>query len=115
MDPLVSTKEEPMITPADVEMMELLPVEAPVTSASSQIHKAAKDGSIQILKSCLQSNPKSKDSLDDKEMAPLHYAAQCNRRDAVKELIKAGADVNIRGEGSITPLHIAARWVCVRD
>lgn len=110
MDPLVPVKEE-IAKPKDVEIMELLPVETPVTSTSSQIHRAAKDGRLNVLKACLEANPRSLNMLDDKEMAPLHYAAQCNRREIIDYLVEAGADVNIRGAGNITPLHIAARLV----
>ena len=109
MDPLVSNMGEPMIQLKDVELLEMLPVETPMTSTSSLIHKAAKDGSISTLKTLIHENPASINSLDDREMAPLHYASQSDQIDAMEMLIEAGADVNVRGSGNIVPIHIAAR------
>lgn len=109
--PLVRPSKEPIVTPKDVQIMELLPVETPVTSTSSQIHRAAKDGNVRLLNSCLEANRKWLNLLDDKEMSPMHYAAQCNRQEIIEKLLDAGADVNIRGKENITPLHVASRLV----
>lgn len=108
--PLVPSKER-IVSPTDVQNLELLPIETPVTSTSSQIHRAAKNGNVDLLNSCLEENPKYLNLLDDKDMSPLHYAAQCNRREIIEKLLDAGADVNNRGKDNITPLHVASRSV----
>lgn len=93
------------------EAMPMLPTGKTVTSTATPflIHKAAKEGSLDVLQRCIDENKKSASMMDDKDFSPLHYAAQYNQTNVLTALIKAGVNVNIRGEGDITALHIAAR------
>ncbi|MBN9542219.1 MAG: ankyrin repeat domain-containing protein [Alphaproteobacteria bacterium] len=47
-------------------------------------------------------------SVDEKGFVPLHYEVINNNIEAVKSLIKAGADVNIESKGGFAALHYAA-------
>ena len=47
--------------------------------------------------------------VNDVYSTPLHWAAQGGNADVMKELIKAGADLNANADWSYTPLHFAAR------
>ena len=44
------------------------------------------------------------------QVSPLHYAARHNHLDVIKVLVEFGADVNIRGDDGLRPLHYAARF-----
>jgi ankyrin repeat protein len=92
----------------DHEAMPMLPMKDSTTSTHFLVHKAAKDGSLDVVQRYLEEK-RNVAVMDDKEMSPLHYAAQYNRVNILTALIKAGIDVNVRGEGNITALHLSAR------
>ena len=48
-------------------------------------------------------------SLDDNKFGVLHYAARYEHFEMVKIIVFWGADVNIRGDDGLTPLHFAAK------
>lgn len=47
--------------------------------------------------------------LDSNKISILHYAARYDHLPIVKLLAENGADVNIRGDDGLTPLHFCAR------
>lgn len=47
--------------------------------------------------------------LDKNKVSSLHYAARYDHLPIVKLLVKFGANVNIRGDDGLTPLHWCAR------
>ena len=78
----------------------------------------ARDGDIKGMESLLQriGTPKSPrvimklNSLDDNKFGVLHYAARYEHFEMVKIIVFWGADVNIRGDDGLTPLHFAAKY-----
>ena len=48
-------------------------------------------------------------TLDESKVGVLHYAARYEQIEMVKVVVFWGADVNIRGDDGLTPLHFAAR------
>jgi hypothetical protein len=48
-------------------------------------------------------------TLDENKVGILHYAARYEQLQMVKLLVYWGADVNIRGDDGLSPLHFAAR------
>ncbi|XP_069935680.1 transient receptor potential cation channel subfamily A member 1 homolog isoform X4 [Cherax quadricarinatus] len=81
---------------------------------SRTLHQLARDGNSEVLHSALDRlgdhGRRRINNLDADKLSPLHYAARYAHIDAVKTLIHAGADVNIKGQDKLTPLHYAARY-----
>ncbi|XP_023224750.1 ankyrin-1-like [Centruroides sculpturatus] len=79
------------------------------------IHQVVRNGNVEALK-CFLNNMDAKsikkqiNSLDDKNMTPLHYASRYNHLAIVKLLLEYGAEINRRGEDDILPLHVASRY-----
>ncbi|XP_077977718.1 uncharacterized protein LOC144433285 [Glandiceps talaboti] len=76
------------------------------------LHVAAKNGDIPTLNGMLLYKNVAEviNSLDDDRLSPLHYAIRHDHLDVVKQLVKSGADLNLKTELDVTPLHIAARY-----
>ena len=75
------------------------------------IHKAARSGQPEVLRSLLQETDADLLTADDVAATPLHFASEHGHMEAVKMLIKARADVNRpRGDNGATPLH----WAVMR-
>ena len=76
------------------------------TETTTPLHKAAKEGNIEKVKSLIASgadvNAKSK--YGD---TPLHYAARRGHKIIGELLINKGAEVNAKNKSGETPLHIA--------
>ena len=74
---------------------------------SVDIWTAAKTGNIEAVKQHLAAGAdvNAKDGIGG--TTPLHKAAHFRRREVVELLIDKGADVNVKGTGGLTPLHIA--------
>ena len=47
--------------------------------------------------------------LDSNKISALHYAARYDHLPIVELLVEHGADINIRGDDGLTPLHFCAR------
>ena len=79
----------------------------------------ARDGDIKGIESLLEriGSPKSPrvitklNTLDENKVGVLHYAARYEHLEMVKVIIFWGANVNIRGDDALTPLHFAARYI----
>lgn len=78
--------------------------------ADSPLHYAVDQGKARAAEALLKSarNRILINSLGSDGMAPLHRATKHNKKDMIKILARHGADVNVKGDGGSTPLHIAA-------
>ena len=74
----------------------------------SEIHDAAKSGSLEKVKLLLKGNPDLVFSKDTDGRTALHYAASCTSKDVVKLLLADKAEVNARDNDGRTPLHLAS-------
>ncbi len=74
---------------------------------SVDIHKAAEEGNISIIKQYLDDGW-DVDANDSFDRTPLHRAAFFGQKEVAKLLIANGADVNAKDEWKETPLHEAA-------
>ena len=85
-----------------------------LTRIEKNIHKAAKNGDIKLLKKVTKLDAfkkrwvNSKDQDDDEKNTPLHTASQKGHLEIVKILIRLGANVNAKNEEDWTPLNSAA-------
>jgi len=73
------------------------------------IHKAAKKGELNRVKSILAKNPELVNAKGNDGWTCLHWAALENHKDVVEFLVINGAEVNAKGNWDWTPLHVAAR------
>ena len=74
------------------------------TLRAAEIHEAVKAGDLAKVKSLLERDPQSKDSRDEMEMSPLHYAAVGRRIDIIQLLVEHKADLENPGPQGRTPL-----------
>ncbi|GHT38146.1 hypothetical protein FACS189427_12040 [Planctomycetales bacterium] len=72
------------------------------------IWDAIKIGNLDAVKNCIENNPSVLQQKNDKDLCPLHCAAQSAFLEVVKYLVEHGADVNVKSQYCQTPLHIAA-------
>ena len=75
----------------------------------------AREGDFKTMERLLASIRPSKvqkilNQLDSNKISILHYAARYDHLDIVKLLVEKGADINIRGDDGLTPLHFCARY-----
>lgn len=68
---------------------------------------AAKDGDIAALRKAIADNADI-NTLDEKGISPLSWAALMGQNDAIKFLLEQNADINRRNADGGTPLHAAA-------
>ena len=76
-----------------------------------EIIKAAKHGSVELVRMLLASDPSLLDARDTDGSTPLHCAVWKGQLQMVAALVDAGADVNAQNENEhwgTTPLHAAA-------
>ena len=78
-----------------------------VKAPDSLIHKAVRDGNIEVVKQYLDAGT-DVNAKDENGVTPLHQAAFGGQKEVVELLIAAGADVNAKEEDGWTPLHFAA-------
>ncbi len=71
------------------------------------LHHAANGGEIKALRILLKTASADINSVDSLGNTPLHYATQADKNSAVKELIKAGANKNLRNKNEETAQDIA--------
>jgi len=79
-----------------------------IGAARGGLHKAAKEGDMEKVKSLLAENP---DKIDDKDpiygYTPLHRAAHQGHYEVAEYLLDQGADVNAESKKGETPLKLA--------
>jgi ankyrin repeat protein len=66
------------------------------------------NGSIEFIQMLINHNPVFLNQIDNKGHALLHYAAMCGQLDIMRDLIKKGAEVNIKDTRNQSPLLWAA-------
>nr|UPO70950.1 sTRP5 [Mesobuthus martensii] len=79
------------------------------------LHQAVRNGNLEALQCFLSNMTKTAirrtiNSLDDKKMTPLHYAARYNHINVAKLLLDYGAEIDSKGEDGVLPLHVASRY-----
>lgn len=74
---------------------------------ADEIHTAAENGDLELVKKLISENPKLVDAPDREGKTPLHYAAAKGNLEVVEFLVKNGANVNARNSSGITPLYLA--------
>ncbi|XP_066924835.1 transient receptor potential cation channel subfamily A member 1-like isoform X2 [Clytia hemisphaerica] len=53
---------------------------------------------------------KELDRLDEKDFSALHLASRYNRKNVIKALLDAGANIDLVGSEGLTPLHLATKY-----
>ena len=87
--------------------------------AGGPLHEATKEGDVAKIRTLLSGvsswvnrwfsrTLSNKDARGDDVLTPLHRAAMNGQVEAVRALLKAGADVNAQDKYEVTPLHFAA-------
>lgn len=74
---------------------------------AGEIHKAADDGDITLVRLFLAGDAELINSRDEESMTPLHYAALNGNPALIMFLLEKGADVNVSELNGQTPLHLA--------
>ena len=72
------------------------------------LHLAAVHGHDKLLGHLLKQTGANKDQRDSKQRSPLHLAVEHQRDEAIRVLLAAGADANLKMDDGASPLHIAA-------
>ncbi|XP_020899126.1 transient receptor potential cation channel subfamily A member 1 isoform X2 [Exaiptasia diaphana] len=80
--------------------------------------QACRDGREDIVGRLLRGKMNTINNIDEDGMAALHYAARCNRVEILKMLLRAGADIDVKGSSKIhamTPLLCAAKFNAIES
>ncbi|CAE7208836.1 ALB3.2 [Symbiodinium natans] len=80
------------------------------TPAPKTLHEAALRGEVKYIEEMLADESVDINKWDEKNIAPLGYAVACGHLDAVKVLLKRGADVTLKDGQDNTMLHYAAGY-----
>jgi len=73
-----------------------------------QVHDAAAQGDVAVVRALLQANPDLAFSRDNNGLTPLHFAARNGHKDVAELLLANKAEVNAKTNNGRTPLHEAA-------
>lgn len=76
-------------------------------NGTSSLHHAARMGSVSAIELLVHEKAAPLDWQNDVGSTALHYAAYAGHTDAIKALIKAGANINAQNYKENTPLHDA--------
>ncbi len=76
--------------------------------ATVDIFSAAALGNVDRVTKLLKTNPKLATERDRDGSTALHWAAREGRKAVAEVLLAKGADVNVKGESSLTPVQLAA-------
>ena len=78
----------------------------------SPLDRKTLECSAEELNTCILSNGNGWISaLDEAGLTPLHRFSRSNHVEIVRTLLELGGEVNVRGFGDMTPLHLASRFV----
>jgi len=80
------------------------------TPPPKTLHEAALRGEVKFIEEMLEDESVDINKWDEKKISPLGYAVACGHLDAVKVLLKRGADVTMRDGQDNTMLHYAAGY-----
>ncbi len=97
----------PMARAQKTEEKPAVPAREKVQEATQSLHKAAKDGDLERVKSLIAQGA-DVNAQDEKGWTPLHAAAGNGHEAVVEILIEQGADIKARNNKGSTPLHAAA-------
>ncbi|UCC44420.1 MAG: ankyrin repeat domain-containing protein [Candidatus Zixiibacteriota bacterium] len=86
----------------------LLLIMLAVPAVGGDLHQAAADNDLRVLRELLDREPDIINSLDSNHMTPVNLAAQSGNGKAVKLLIQLGADLTIGDADNSSPIHLAA-------
>jgi ankyrin repeat protein len=74
----------------------------------ADIHDASEAGDLETVRRIIADDPSQVDSRNFLDNTPLHIAVRAHYA-VVVALLDAGADINARGDGQLTPLHYAVK------
>merc|ERR1739842_39930 len=83
--------------------------------ANLTLHQVAREGDVTLMDKLLEKvqqhqRKKRLNAYDDTKLTAIHYATRYNHYHMISYLIKQGANVQIKGEDDVTPLHFLAKY-----
>lgn len=77
---------------------------------NNALHIAVLSGSLESVKAVIAENPEMMNERNDKGQTPIFIAAENNKYVIVKQLLEAGADINLYDNNSRTILHLSVLY-----
>jgi len=81
-----------------------------MTDTTKALYDAIFDNQLETIRSLIKKGADVNAVAVNTGIAPLHWAVQLNRIDAISILLEAGADIDARDRDYETPLHSACRY-----
>ncbi|XP_070000132.1 tyrosine-protein kinase HTK16 isoform X6 [Penaeus vannamei] len=89
---------------------ELLPSEVRLHGSSSLLHRSTSQGNVTIVAELLKSGYKKIDDKNNYGQTSLHIACMKGFEEITRLLLQVPANVEVRDEDGLTPLHLASRY-----